>query len=92
LSEPENLKARFDATDVGYEKVQLVRVMTELGVVSFEGDKVFSKFVKESYHIENEYVMQLNPQHFDAVPDHIIASCEALIERAESGRPSTVDG
>ena len=82
LSDPKDLRDRFDATDVGYEKVQLVRVMTELGAVSFEGDRVFSKFVKESYHIENEYVMQLNPQKFDAVPDYVIASCNDLIERS----------
>lgn len=80
LSDPKDLRDRFQATDVGYEKVQLVRVMTELGAASFKGDRVFSKFVKETYHIENEYVMQLNPQQFDAVPDYVIASCNELME------------
>lgn len=74
------LKAKFDATDVGYEKVQLFRIMSELNPIALKGDKVFTKFVNETYHIENEYVMQLNPRDFDAVPEYVIAACTALVE------------
>jgi hypothetical protein len=37
------------------------------------------KFVNESYHIENEYVMQLNPREFDAVPEHVVQACADLL-------------
>jgi ABC-type cobalamin/Fe3+-siderophores transport system ATPase subunit len=76
------LKAKFDATDVGYEKVQLFRIMSELNPIALKGDKVFTKFVNETYHIENEYVMQLNPRDFDAVPEYVIAACTALVNGA----------
>lgn len=79
LKDPKAIKARFDDTDVGYEKVQLFRVFTELSPTVLTKDRVFSKFVNETYHIENEYVMQLNPQKFDAVPEYVVAECEHLM-------------
>ena len=78
--DPVALKARFDGTDVGYEKVQLFRIMTALEPVALKGDDVFTKFVNETYHIENEYVMQLNPRDFDAVPEYVVAACARLVE------------
>lgn len=73
------LKKKFNNTDVGYEKVQIFRIASALDPVGLGGDAAFRKFVNESYHIENEYVMQLNPREFDAVPDHVIQSCAALM-------------
>jgi hypothetical protein len=82
LKKPGALKARFDTTAVGYEKVQLFRIMLALNPDSLKGDDVFTKFVNETYHIENEYVMQLNPRNFDAVPEFVIAACTALVDRS----------
>lgn len=81
-SNQDSLKARFQATDVGYEKVQIFRMLLALDPESFKGDEVFTKFVNETYHIENEYVMQLNPKDFDAVPEFVIAACTSLVEGA----------
>lgn len=82
LKKPGALKIRFDATDVGYEKVQIFRIMLALDPEGLKGNEVFTKFVNETYHIENEYVMQLNPRDFDAVPEFVIAACTDLVERA----------
>lgn len=79
LKDPAVVKAKFDATDVGYEKVQLFRILLADKKV---GDEAFQKFVNESYHIENEYVMQLNPREFDAVPEHVVRACEARLAEA----------
>lgn len=76
------LKAQFEATDVGYEKVQLFRIMLELDPSGLQSDDVFTKFVNETYHIENEYVMQLNPREFDAVPEFVVKACTELVEKA----------
>ncbi|RCS94866.1 hypothetical protein CIK61_12365 [Brevibacterium aurantiacum] len=84
LRVPGALRARFDATTVGYEKVQLFRIMLALSPHSLGGDEVFTKFVNETYHIENEYVMQLNPREFDAVPEFVIAACAELVARSEA--------
>jgi len=81
MKEPGALKARFEATDVGYEKVQIFRILLALDPARLQGDDVFTKFVNETYHIENEYVMQLNPRDFDAVPEFVIAACTELLEQ-----------
>ena len=76
------LKEKFAATEVGYEKVQLFRILLELDPAELRTSRnsAFKKFVNETYHIENEYVMQLNTRKFDAVPDYIIAACTELID------------
>lgn len=79
LNDPQKVKARFEETAVGYEKVQLFRVFTVLSPTTLAKDRIFTKFVNETYHIENEYVMQLNPQVFDAVPEYVVTACEELI-------------
>ena len=42
-------------------------------------DNVITKFINESYHIENEYVMQLNPRKFDSVPEYVVQECDRLL-------------
>lgn len=79
LKDREILKAKFEATNVGYEKVQIFRIASALGPDGLGGDAAFRKFVNESYHIENEYVMQLNPREFDAVPEHVVQACADLL-------------
>jgi energy-coupling factor transporter ATP-binding protein EcfA2 len=82
LKKPGALAKRFKETNVGYEKVQIFRIMSALDPASLRGDEVFTKFVNETYHIENEYVMQLNPRDFDAVPEFVIAACTDLVEKS----------
>lgn len=79
LKDREVLKAKFEGTNVGYEKVQLFRIASALDPDAPGGDAAFKKFVNESYHIENEYVMQLNPREFDAVPEHVVQACADLL-------------
>lgn len=73
------LKSKFEGTKVGYEKVQIFRIASALDPDAAGGDVAFKKFVNESYHIENEYVMQLNPREFDAVPEHVVQACADLL-------------
>lgn len=79
LKDREALKAKFEDTNVGYEKVQIFRIASTLDPDAPGGDPAFKKFVNESYHIENEYVMQLNPREFDAVPEHVVQACADLL-------------
>lgn len=79
LKDKQVLKAKFEDTNVGYEKVQIFRIASTLDPGTLGGDPAFKKFVNESYHIENEYVMQLNPREFDAVPEHVVQACADLL-------------
>ncbi|MDZ4201418.1 MAG: AAA family ATPase [Gallionella sp.] len=64
--------AAYHSAQNGYEKLQLFRIINN---ENHEND-VVKKYINESFHIENEYIMQLNPHKFDFVPDYIIAECD----------------
>lgn len=74
LNDPEVMMMKYKATDVGYEKIQLFRL-----IKGKHDDKVISKFINESYHIENEYVMQLDPRRFDSIPEYVVKECDRLL-------------
>lgn len=74
VSDPEAMKAKYFSTDVGYEKLQLFRIIR-----GKHEDDVITKFINESYHIENEYVMQLNPLKFEGVPEYVVDECTRLL-------------
>lgn len=70
------MQAKYDATTVGYEKIQLFRMMRDR-----HDDDVVTKFVNEAYHIENEFVMQLNPHKFESVPEYIVEACTKQLKK-----------
>lgn len=74
VNEAEIMKGMFFATEVGYEKIQLFRI-----IMGSHNDDVITKFINESYHIENEYVMQLNPHKFESVPEYVVDECTRLL-------------
>ena len=81
----EGLKSRFNNTTVGYEKIQIYRIFSEQNKVSKgsnSNDRIIQKFANESFHIENEYLMQLNPHKYDNVPEYIVAACAIEINKA----------
>jgi len=72
----------YKSSSIGYEKLQLFRIITE----SFEeklDNSVLQKFMNETFHIENDYIMQLNPHRFDTIPEYIISECDQLINKLE---------
>lgn len=62
-----------------YERLQLYRII-------FNGNNdndVVKKFVNETFHIENDYILQLNPCKFEIIPKYIIDECEKDIKKIE---------
>ena len=74
LNNNDLMMSKYTSTDVGYEKIQLFRL-----IKGKHEDDVISKFINESYHIENEYVMQLDPRKFDGVPEYVVKECDRLL-------------
>ena len=80
IKDRSKMKERFQAASVGYDKLQIFRIFKEIhGAPSQDQSSVFQKFVNESFHIENEYVMQLNPHKFDSIPEYITNECERVM-------------
>jgi len=65
---------KFNSSDAGYDKLQIFRI-----IKGKHENNVIAKFVNETYHIENEYVMQLDPREFESVPEYVIIECERLL-------------
>jgi len=54
-----------------FEKLELYRILTGEAI----GDNVLRKYINETFHIENDYVMQLNPIKYQVIPSFIIDQC-----------------
>ncbi|WP_313525531.1 hypothetical protein [Anaerotignum sp.] len=84
--EPCYMLQLFNETTKGYEKLQLFRCISDyFGYEESEmTDKVFAKFINETYHSEMDYILQLDPREFEIVPLHILLRCEEKVKQFES--------
>ena len=71
-----NLIALYDAAQSNYEKLQMYRMLFD----PTHEDHVLRKFLNETYHIENDYLFQLNPVRYNTIPNYIIAECDRAID------------
>jgi len=69
------LKSIYNSSTNGYEKLQIVR-MFDLDIEN----SVIQKFIKETYHIENEFICQLDPAKFDTIPEYVVTECNRIIQ------------
>lgn len=61
-----------------YEKLQIYRILME-GKENDE-NRVLRKFINETFHIENDYLFQLNPCKYELIPEYIIKLCNKEIK------------
>jgi energy-coupling factor transporter ATP-binding protein EcfA2 len=73
------IKNIYAACTNGYEKLQVCRLIDHE-----ENDAVIEKFIKQTYHIENEFICQLDPARFDTIPEYVVAECDKIIAEANS--------
>lgn len=79
LNSHEHILALYHRCVNGYEKLQVFRLLEP------EADnRVIRKFVNETYHIENEFICQLDPTRFDLIPEYVIAECDRLLLTGEA--------
>jgi len=71
------LKKLYTNAMNGYEKLQIYRLIDENHKSS-----VIRKYINETYHIENDYICQLNPTEFDPIPQFVIDECDKVIGEA----------
>lgn len=62
----------YNTAKSNYEKLQLYRIIKNTN----SNNLVVKKFVNETFHIENDYLFQLNPREYDTVPKYIIDECD----------------
>lgn len=68
-------------SDSNYEKLQIYRIIkTE----NKQDNVIVKKFINEMFHIENDYLFQLNPRSYDTIPQYIIDECDKEIMLIEN--------
>jgi ABC-type dipeptide/oligopeptide/nickel transport system ATPase subunit len=78
LADKNILKSLYATSQNGYEKLQIFRFF-DLNIQN----SVIQKFINETYHIENEFICQLDPAKFDTIPEYIIEECNKVLQEAQ---------
>ena len=72
------LNSLYRASENGYEKLQIFRLL-DLDIEN----SVVQKFINETYHIENEFICQLDPARFDTIPEYVISECDRILQEVQ---------
>lgn len=74
----------YDSTEANYEKLQIYRLI----FIGRPMNVVVQKFVNETYHVENDYMFQLDPRIYDTVPQYIVDVCNQAINELRTVQPA----
>ena len=82
LNDVEGMYILYDNASNNYEKIQIYRIIMQGGSQNdVHGNKIVRKFINEAFHIENEFVMQLDPSKYSPVPQYIIDECSKALRQ-----------
>lgn len=70
----------YENSTNNFEKLQIYRIINN----DNHTNNVVRKFINEAYHIENDYLFQLNPCEYEIVPEYIIEECNKDIEEIKT--------
>lgn len=71
------IRALYEQSTNGYEKLQLTRILLDIEAIE---NSVIRKFINETYHIENEFIFQLDPTQFDLIPEYVVVECDKILK------------
>lgn len=74
-------------TKSNYEKLQIYRII----INENHTNDVVKKYINETFHIENDYIFQLDPRIYETIPSFIISECDYEISILEKNYNQTVD-
>jgi len=78
----ENLLNSFNnEEDCSYSRLQIFRVLLEVLNLRQQIDDPLLKYIDEQFHIENDYMFDLDFTKYDLVPDFIIPKCSKYLKR-----------
>ena len=78
LSNDSILKDLYRQSSNNYEKLHIYRIISDGREQPSQSD-IIRKFINQSFHIENDYIYQLNPTKFQTVPQHVIDQCDVFV-------------
>lgn len=69
----------YNSSQNNYEKLQIYRIIN--AEEDKEVDDILKKFVNETFHVENDYLFQVNPCEYEIIPNYIIEKCDENINK-----------
>jgi ABC-type lipoprotein export system ATPase subunit len=89
ISNQDYLMNAYKKAKYNYEKLQIFRVLLQDNIPDTD---IIKKYINEAFHIENEYIMQVNPCKFEIVPSFIIDECDKMLSNYNcSGLKSSLE-
>jgi len=78
ISDDMEMKKIYLSAENNYEKLHIYRIVfaDKLDAINVS---VIKKFINEAFHIENDYIYQLNPRKYQMVPQFVIDECDKII-------------
>lgn len=78
VTDNSKMKILYKDSSNNYEKLYIYRI------ICFDNDEytqsdVIRKFINQAFHIENDYIYQLNPATFQTVPQYVIDLCNSSL-------------
>ncbi|MBA6410245.1 hypothetical protein H4J63_13120 [Pseudoalteromonas sp. 5Ae-yellow] len=65
----------YQSCENSYEKLHIYRIISE----DADHADVILKFINQVFHIENDYIYQLNPAKYQTVPQYVIDECDQYV-------------
>jgi hypothetical protein len=72
----------YEKSKNNYEKLQIYRIIFNKN----HDNEVIKKFINETFHMENDYILQLNPCKYECIPYYIIDECDKDIENLKKDK------
>ncbi|EOU2013940.1 hypothetical protein C4D22_05065 [Clostridium perfringens] len=63
-----------------YEKLQIYRIINNEN----SSNDIVKKFVNQTFHVDNDYLFQLNPCTYEIIPQYIVDECDKDLNLLEN--------
>jgi len=77
----DNLLKNFNEEDCSYSRLQVFRVLLEVLNLRPQINDPLLKYIDEQFHVENDYMFDLDFMKYDLVPEFIIPKCSEYLKR-----------
>jgi len=79
VKDDSEMKRLYSLANNNYEKLHIFRIIFDDKKDVIDSD-IIQKFINEAFHIENDYIYQLNPCSYQLVPQYVIDECDNYID------------
>lgn len=79
VMDDEKMKHLYLLVTSNYEKLHIYRIIFDDKKETIDSD-IIQKFINEAFHLENDYIYQLNPRQYELVPQYVIEGCDKHIQ------------